>query len=70
MDGTLGGRSPVRQWVPLPVAARRLGLRWDATIELVRSRELEGRLCAGCRWFVRADSIRAYRSARAIRRAA
>ncbi len=44
-------------WLPLPTVARRLGLRFDTVITLIRTRKLEGRLCGGRRWFVRADSL-------------
>jgi len=44
-------------WIPLPAAARRLGLSWAAVIALVKTGRLEGRLCAGQRWFIRSDSI-------------
>lgn len=49
--------SPAQQWVPLPEAAHRLQLSWDAVVRLVKRGALEGKRSAGRRWFVRADSI-------------
>jgi hypothetical protein len=51
-----------RQWIPLPDAARRLGLRFDSVIGLIHTGYLVGYLACGRRWFVRRDSLERYRA--------
>jgi len=48
-------------WVPLPKAARRLGISFPLALHLVRTRELPGQLVGGARWFVRAADLERYR---------
>lgn len=43
-------------WVPLALAAQRLGLRWDQAWRLVLTGALRGEKRGG-RWFVERDSL-------------
>jgi hypothetical protein len=52
--------SAVQVWVPLSVAARRLGVSWSSAILLARSGRIVARLVGRARWFFLDASLRRY----------
>lgn len=51
---------PMR-YVPLPKAARQLGVSLGRAVDLIRRGQLRARLVGGRRWFVRGDALVEYR---------
>jgi hypothetical protein len=64
MNNVVHRTKPIKPWLSLPEAARKLELPRARVVALIRSGHLVAKLAAGRFWWVRGDSLSRYMARR------